>query len=335
MSVILEELDVNSAVGTHLFDDSHWLNVLQKTYDFTFYRVIFRKGSKQLVFAHVTLPYGEKMISLPFSDYVNTDGVQVDELVEVKKMLQQNFPKAKLIFKTTLKEEHNLSKIGEISRKAVYHRVDLNNHLNCSSSFKRGVKKAKKTGVTIKFTNEAESLKRFYTLYAKLRLEKFNSIPQAFSFFLHIFEEFVKKNKGWMVEARYEDKVVASAIVLASGDGWYYKFGASALDQLEVRPNNLLFHMIIQKAQQEDVAFLDLGLSGSSTAYEGLRRFKASMGGEENPIHYITHTPEEYDQEAETNFSKRLGEITSGIIAKSPTPRELSKYAETLYPYFV
>ncbi|MGB7394951.1 MAG: hypothetical protein WA913_11205, partial [Pricia sp.] len=83
-----------------------------------------------------------------------------------------------------------------------------------SSSFRRNVRKAKKTGTTVAIKRDKTALKNFYTMYHGLRLNKFGSIPQPFSFFETIFKEFVGKGEGFLLEASHENKPIASIMVL-------------------------------------------------------------------------------------------------------------------------
>jgi len=278
---------------------------------------------------------GKKLATLPFSDYtdISTDApMKYDALIA--KIIAE-FPDVPLVLKTIGKTDTNLW--GDVIRTAYYHRIDTSSETEWSKtqsgSFKRNVNKAKKTGVSVEVKKDSIALLDFYRLYADLRMNKFNSIPQPFHFFERVFDEFVAKKNGFIVEAAFEGETIASIIVLQYKNVLYYKFGASDEEYLNLRPNNLLFDKLIHYAFANGIKEIDLGLSGTGDDYKGLVRFKESMGGVAHDIVY--YRKQENGQE---NTNEALGQwlkaLTDEIVATKPALKTLSRLSSHIYPLF-
>ena len=85
-------------------------------------------------------------------------------------------------------------------------------------------------------------------------------------------------------------------IVLTNSDGeilinnktCYYKFNASINKMLQYRPNNHLIDFLVRFLSEQEIKILDLGFTGSSNSYSGLREYKKSIGAREY-IRYNLH----------------------------------------------
>ena len=318
-----------------LFYAEPWLNVLQKTYGFELQMAIDRATEQFVIFTVLDSPAGKKVVSLPFCDYTVIDPPATGAIVRLMQRLQEQYPAVPILLKTTYGPDHPLdAALGTPVRRAYYHCIDTQTFPTFSSSFKRGVKKARKSGVEITFSSEKSSLATFYELYHQLRGQKFDSIPQPYTFFEHIFDAFVAVGQGFLVEAKKDETVIASIIVLQHRQTLYYKFGCSSLDALDYRPNNLLFDALVRYAVDKQYASINLGLSGTGESYQGLVRFKESMGGKRHHITYFERRPPQYDATDEQKFKTMLTSLTK-VIAKAPLDAQTtSALSEHLYPYF-
>ena len=254
--------------------------------------------------------------------------------------MKAKFPDTPILLKTVgnieTKDEHFV--FGKVTRNALYHRIAINPDTPAadvqSSSFRRNVRKAKKTGVKIEIKRDILALTDFYAMYHELRLNKFGSIPQPFGFFETIFKEFLEKEKGFLVEASYEKSPIASILVLQYDAILYYKFGASTEASLDLRPNNLIFDALITYAQTNGFKAIDLGLSGTGDSYMGLVRFKESMGGVPTPITYYRLSNGYKYSERDAAVKKWLGSLTETIVSQNLEPSSTSALSETIYSLF-
>lgn len=325
---------LNSQNCDHLFYSYSWLQTLEDTYGFDIQVLTDDKDAFIMAFCPVTDVRGSRIINLPFSDYTPSCELNVEDYNRILEFLKDQYPSSSIIMKTDLPGSASIN--AKVSREAVYHTIPIidENTPSKSSSFKRNTRKALEQGLNFRITSDHSALENFYTLYHQLRFEKFNSIPQPMSFFNSIYQNFINRGNGFILEVLYNNKVIASSIVLQHGTVLYYKFGCSAEDHLGKKPNNLLFSELISYAKENKITEVDLGLSGTSKAYEGLRRWKESMGGIPHPVTYWEFKPETVDLEREQKVLKNLDKLTQSMIDSKLNPRQTSAFSEKIYPLF-
>ena len=319
-----------------LFYSRSWFNVIEKTYGFKINAAIHSITNNYLIFALVENNLGKKLISLPFSDYIDYEKVDSDSEAEILTYLEKCYPNYSLLIKTN--QEVNKIKWGRPIKVAVYHKILLNPDSNTtnihSNSFIRGVKKAKKNGLKIEMSHSLSSLEEFYEMNATYRIQKFNKVPQPYGFFKNIYNEFISKRNGFVMKAKYNERTIASALILSHCNNLYYKFGCSNPEFLKLRPNNLIFSELTNYAIENRFNTVDLGLSGIGDEYEGLRRFKESMGGTSYNITYLGKNSEYYPNKSTENFNLFIDHLIEEIL-RSQDSKKIKKLSSVVYPYFV
>ena len=306
-----------------LFASPAWAEVLTTTYGFAVER------TAGIPYCVLDDPAGRRVSALPFSDYLPLD--EPAAATACFTTLRNRHPDCPITLKTRL--DQLPSSDLTVAKRAVYHRYLPGNR--ASSSFRRGTKHAIRAGTQVQRTTQADALDRFQELYHRQRLRKFGGIPQPVSFFRAIHRTFMDSGNGFYLEAwTAAGAHAATLVVLRSGRGWFYKFGTSDPALLDDRPNNLLFNHLTQAVDQEEAAFLDLGLSGSGDSYAGLRRFKASIGAEEHPLTYLSHTPAGYDARPGEQFRRAVGAVTASLVAQDADRATVAPLSEALYRYF-
>ncbi|BAO55402.1 GNAT family N-acetyltransferase [Nonlabens marinus] len=319
----------------HLYNSSAWLNCIRDTYDFEVLLLVDEEDKYHAAFCKIDDDFGKRLISLPFSDYVPFLNTGVGYFEKLFNYCQQQYPDYQITLKTETSHELNLPQ--QLSRKAVYHKVKLQETESVfHKSFIRGVKKAQKSGVLIRIRNTPDALKDFYKLYHRLRINKFKSIPQPFIFFKAIYNQFIMKGDGFILEAISSDKVIASMIILEHKNTAYYKFGCSHDEFLDYKPNNLLFFELRKILFNRKFEYLDLGLSGCGDSYKGLRRWKDHVGGIMHPISYWQMgsklPPDRVEKIAEMKID--IQKKTQQIVENRLGPWETSERSKELYKYF-
>lgn len=320
-----------------LFYTEPWLRVLQQTYGYQWMVALDSLTEHFILFAVLDNLAGKKVISLPFSDYTPINTSNCKSLPGLLKAIQQHYQGYRVILKTELSAENTeLSSLGTPTRHAYCHRIATHkpDQIAQSASFRRGVKKAEKAKVTIQIRTDETALSTFYEMYHDLRLNKFGSIPQPYRFFQNIHQVFIAANQGFILEAKHQNIVIASLIILEHRNTLYYKFGSSKQDTLSLRPNNLLFQWLIDIAVERKLTAIDLGLSGADSSYDGLVKFKESMGGIRYPITYFTITPKTYNEYPEKQFKIILTSLTQTIVEQQLDVAATSELSSTIYPYF-
>jgi CelD/BcsL family acetyltransferase involved in cellulose biosynthesis len=152
-----------------------------------------------------------------------------------------------------------------------------------ASPVRRAIRKAERSGLTVRFNASEEALREFYRLHIHTRRQH-GLPPQPLSFFENIYDEVIKPGLGFLVLARSASHTVAAAVYFHMGRVAVYKFGASDARYQDLRPNNLVMWHAIQYLAQNGFETLHLGRT--SRQNEGLRRFKLAWGAVEQPINY-------------------------------------------------
>ena len=322
----------------NLFYSQRWLSVLNAAYDLATLAVVSSPSQQYLLFSVHDDFGGRRLHSLPFSDYVQP-GIELDKAEQLLHQLLKSYADHSVIFKATAEMFPFFEKNHwKVTRQAMYHRVTIRDEetmwKNLSPSFRRGLRKAEKHQVRIAVRHDLEAMDRFYELHSRLRKKKFHSVPQPPSFFRAIHHEYISPRAGFVLEATCNEQLLAAMIVLVHNRVSYYKFGASEVDRLELRPNNLLFWHLLLCAREQGCEQVDLGLSGASESYAGLVQFKEGLGGVSAPIRYFRKDPPGFEPRKEDEFKKLLSELTSLFVDESTNLKTTQKAGQILYRYF-
>jgi hypothetical protein len=325
-----------------LFASIRWRQVLDATYDLSFYQAVLPEDEARdgyapaLPVATFNRDLAPRVVGLPFSDYLDTDGCDVSSFRTLINEVRAAFPARPLVVKTTF--PHDTEGLGAVDRRAVRHRVPTPSHEGVDeamrSSFQRNVRQARRAGVSTTRAQSLEAVGTFYDLHRRLRFGKFNKIPQPRRFFDAIHDAFFATDNGFVLQALRNDTVIGSLVVLRHRDVLYYKFGASAREALEHRPNNLLFYDLLHYAVDAGAVAVDLGLSGAGPSYEGLRFFKESFGGQPSPVTCFRTNPPGYDDSAEQELNDLLGAVTHAVAEHNLGADATDDISQALYPYF-
>lgn len=325
---------------TNLFYCPAWLTVLQKHYGCDYYATADSEREEMMVFAQIKCLTGQKLVSLPFSDYTSPGLLRPERLKQHVKVLREAFPDMPVLMKVHLPnvDEADLNALAAPTETGCLHRVDTSKDVqlerNMATSFRRGVRRAHSKGLQFETNCSREGLEQFYNLFYKLRIQKHGLIPQPFAFFEKVYDEFISQGKGFFVEVRKEGRLLASALVLQHENGLYYKWGCSSLPDLRDRPNNLLFYELLHLAQRDGYDYVDLGLSDLKSN-QGLIRFKRSMGGNESDIYTFQFLPDDYPDETVEQFKSIVNSMASIVVSSGFDRKTTEGFSQTLYPLFV
>jgi len=335
LAQILKQRDKNFRWDS-LFSSESWVCILEKSYSFNVKAAISIDDYKYIIYAEINNSFGKKLVSLPFSDYMvyhPQDKLIYEQILE---KLEEQYTDYMIHIKTNL-ESTDIG-WGKNVKIAYYHQIVINDGKELkssqSSSFRRGVKKAEKSGVIVELSRNRKALIRFYKMNSEYRISRFNKVPQPFSFFKNIYDEIISTGNGFILEAKLGSEVLASVVVLEYGETLYYKFGCSSENSLLLRPNNLIFSYLIEYALNSDIKIIDLGLSGSGKEYEGLRRFKESMGANAKSITYFEKNSSLYPKENSKEMQYLIKNISEQTLTNKNGPEQLKKMSSIVYPFF-
>ena len=144
-----------------------------------------------------------------------------------------------------------------------------------SKGHRAAVKQARRAGVEVAGASGDAAWAEYERLYQS-SLERWGKRATA-RHAPRLFEE-LKRREGRNVRlwlARYQDEVVAGAILLQEGRHLSYWHGAARRERFHLRPEHLLLHEAIDQTCQEGLEIFDLG---PSAGLAGLEAFKKDFG---------------------------------------------------------
>lgn len=174
------------------------------------------------------------------------------------------------------------------------------------------VRRAAKDGVEIKKTTDQAAIDRFWELYSETA-KRHNFTPYPKKLLQGQLEIFSKADQTLMLEAHYDDQVLASAMIMYYGDGAAYHHGASSSNPAyrKVPASYLLQWEAIKEARERGakqynfwgVAPYSLDDSGKRVyanpkhPFCGITHFKTGFGGRRYdlvPCHDLVINPKYY-----------------------------------------
>lgn len=155
-------------------------------------------------------------------------------------------------------------------------------------SYKKSLRKAAKSELTITTASSELELRTYYKLYVRTR--RFRGLPpMPYCFFHNIWKSVFPTGMPILLLALYNKSIIAGLLLLKAGDGLYGLTLASNRAFLLKRPNNLLYWRGIEIACEYGLKYFDCGRT--SPENEGLLRFKRQWGTREHTItHFVRQT---------------------------------------------
>ncbi len=330
-------------IQTHPSDAFHspeWLQVLAETYDLEVQAYILLDGIGQpvagLPFCRIADLKGERLVTLPFSDYCDP---LVDDPDHWRCLSTQLLGEHHLY---TIRCLHNSLPLADdrfkLVNKAKWHGLDLRPDVEAlwaglHSSARRAIRKAESQGVTVEIAQDVEGMRAFFEMHLGIRKYKYRMLAQPYAFFENIWRHFVEEGNGVLMLATYQSDIIGGVMFLEWKDGLYYKFNASSPAQLSVRPNDLLIWEGIQYAKARDLTYLDFGLSDWDQ--EGLVRYKRKFATEEKTISFLRYSPNGGPTQQARQLGSLLPQLTQLFTDETVPDRVTEKAGDVLYQFFV
>jgi CelD/BcsL family acetyltransferase involved in cellulose biosynthesis len=318
-----------------LFSSPPWIEVLARTYDLevAVSGRIHRGKVEAVLFSHVSDLRGERVVSLPFSDYCDPlveDAGGWDELIAP--ILDIGVPVA-------LRCLRNGLPAGDprfaIKGQALWHGIDLTlpeDELwaRLAGSARQNVRKAERNGLSVRAGNSLEDVRLFHAMHCHVRKSKYRMLAQPTVFFDNLYESFASDDRLTVLLAEIDGNPIAGILFLVWGDTLYYKFNAS-VDQ-RFCPNDLLVWQGVLLGRYRGLARLDFGLSNLEQA--GLVRYKRKFATEERYIHALHWRPDAYlDRRAEE--AVRVLDRMTQLFTDPAVPDDITRAAgDELYRFF-
>ncbi|MFH2044602.1 MAG: GNAT family N-acetyltransferase [Pseudomonadota bacterium] len=233
---------------------------------------------------------GRRGVCLPFTDYCDpliSEGTKFQDIFDqiIKYAAKHNWKYIEL------RGGDKYLPDAVVSSGFFGHRINLLRKENeiyklLKNTFKRNIKKADISGVSVHFLSTLEAIKEFYKLNCITR-KRHGLPPQPYRFFKNIYKYIISKELGIVTLASYNKKYIAGAVFLHFGEEAIYKYGASNIRYQNLRPNNLVMWEAIKWYAKKGYKSLSLGRTEPKN--HGLRQFKLGMGAEEYIIKYYRY----------------------------------------------
>lgn len=304
------------------FHTSMWSDVLKESYGYRpFYFTEIEKGELKSVLPVMDVDSfltGKRGVSLPFSDYCEP---LVDDRARFENLMDRvlEFGKKQGWKYLELRGGRRFLNGTEQSGSFLGHEIDL----SCGAgevlaamkdSNRRNIKKAEKEGVRVEITTAPEAIMEFCRLNRMTRKEH-GLPPQPQAFFQIFYANVITRGGGFISQAAFEDKIIASNVFILFGKKAIYKFGASDRKYNHLRANNLVMWKAIECCCE--IGIDCLGMGRTDLDHEGLRQFKTGWNAREYEIEYYRYSF------AEGKFKKGtfgVSGITQKFFRKLPAP---------------
>lgn len=148
---------------------------------------------------------------------------------------------------------------------------------------RRGVARAEKSGIVVRFGAELDAMRAFYQLNLLTR-RKHGVPPQPYPFFQSLWETLRPRGAIEVLLAELDRRVVAGMILLTYKDRVIYAYGASDQRYLRSAPNHALFDAAIGWSIERGYRSFDFGRTSPDN--QGLMEFKRQWGARCLPLPY-------------------------------------------------
>jgi CelD/BcsL family acetyltransferase involved in cellulose biosynthesis len=327
-------------VDSSVFHSPAWMRVLAETYGFELTaQVALDTAGKPVAgipFATVRDIVGDRLVSLPFSDYC-------DPLV--RDHSEWNFLSKELLTKgcpVVLKCLHNGiplldGRFVQVNR-AKWHGLDLGPDLETlwlglDEAARRAIRKAQRDGVVVRIAEDEETLRIFFEMHLRSRKYRYHLLAQPYQFFQNIHRLILEPLNGALMVATYRGEVIAGTLYLEWKDRLYYKFNASDPTHRGHRPNDLLVWEGIQYAKARGLRYLDFGLSDWDQ--ETLVEYKRKFASEEKTISVLRYSPPSGTPNRERETRALLSRLTQLLTEDSVPDNVTERAGELLYRFFI
>lgn len=330
--------DALQSGGGSLFTSSSWLRVVAETYGLSMQaRVAIDSHDAPLAGLAYSLfddPLGLRRVSVPFSDFHGPVGDLLAGAAVVDSLCDGTPIRFRI--PTDRLPSVDESEFHSVDRLLLHHRINVpavasvdELFSSLQSSVRQNIRKSRRAGVELEMRSDLEAVREFYDLHVGVRTRKYRLLPQPFEFFARLHRSFGSGDMLRVALARYEGRAIAGILYLESGSCLYYKFNASSLDDLGVRPNEQLLLAGLEHALDRGLNQIDLGVS--DTDQPGLVRYKRRFAHEEQEVVTLHSAPV---VGGSMQLRRAFGQLTELFVDDAVPQRIAEEAGAVLYKYF-
>ncbi|TWT82113.1 FemAB family protein [Planctomycetes bacterium CA13] len=278
---------VNTQPERTIFHHARWLSLISKQYKFPAHIYAWVKAGEVMAglpfLGTSTLRRQRKLVSLPFTDNLRVLGSDAESLLALRDGLKAtNFSSYYCVVnKTDQPLGFSCTPSG-----IVRHELDLTRSMSeiergYARSLKSNLRKGQKANLQFSVSQDAAALDTFYQIHVKTR-HRLGIPVQPRSFFNRLYRELIATGLGFVATVSHQGDPVSVGVFLVYGKTMVFKYAASELAALHLRPNDFLVGNAICDAVDRSLDTFDFGTSREVET--GLRRFKRKWGATEYPL---------------------------------------------------
>lgn len=274
-----------------IFHHPAWLRLLEGCYGFRPFIAALEGENGKLTTGMAVIEMGggrtgKRWISLPYSDSV--EPLYVEGGRQWRDALWGQTLEAAGRTSLEVRAAFGRGKGFSAPTQFVQHLLPLSKDLTLQKKMigpmhRRNILTAERRNVKILQGKSHEMMDAYFRLHLETRRRQ-GAPVQPERFFRQLRERLIMKDLGFVMLAVQDEQVLSGAIFLHWRNTLTYKYGASTLEGLTMRPNNLLFWRAIQWGCEHEYTRLDLGRTDLGNM--GLRTFKSGWGAKEQPLIY-------------------------------------------------
>ncbi|GAA4842884.1 hypothetical protein GCM10025787_25280 [Saccharopolyspora rosea] len=272
-----------------MFVSPPWLEAISRTYGFTpRARIAIESGGKPIggfAWVHVVDVRGERLCSLPFSDWADPIASDYSTWRALTAgIFDENTPLSlRCLHSAVPAQDPRLLQTEQLA----WHGTQLDAplpdiHRRLSPGARRNIAAASRNGLSVVTDTGVEAMREFHRMQVLLRKHKYRMLAQPLEFFENIWARFRLADAVVTITARAGSEPIAAAVFLQWNDTLHYKFGSSLQDRLQLRPNDAIYWAGIRWAAERGLSLVDWGVSDLDQP--GLLRFKRKYATDEKRV---------------------------------------------------
>jgi len=307
-----------------VFHTAEWARVLSETYGYRpGYYVEYDGENMSLIAPFMEVDSwltGKRGVSLPFTDscdFILRNGSKCDSVIDRICDIGQQRGWRYVETRGESVDPQESTSPTFYTHKLNLHRSEAELFDSLSSSVRRAIRKAEKSGLEVTIGTSPESVREFYRLNCLTR-RRHGLPPQPFRFFEILGRQVLETGSGFVVLACLGDTPIAGAIFLHFGKRAIYKYGASDFDHRLLRGSNLVMWEAIKRYLGDGHDEFSFGITHVDN--DGLRRFKQGWGTTEQGFSYARYTLPGRNLSEQSEYTERLSGWHNRLFRMAPTP---------------
>lgn len=158
------------------------------------------------------------------------------------------------------------------------------------------IRRAEKDGVSIEQGDSEDFLKAFYDIHMET-VERHHFVPFSYEYIKSELDNFKRDDQIKIFNARYEGKIISSAIIVFYGNEAFYHHGASSSQYTRVPSSYLALFEAMREAKKRGIGrfnFYGIVDDNPKHPWYGLSKFKKGFGGQESSLVHCQDLPLNY-----------------------------------------